>query len=66
MYQKINGNIKNGKAYAFTESELKILNFALKDKSELKYQELRDKLKLMQEARDPDDNPMVMILHKKN
>jgi hypothetical protein len=35
------------------------------DKSELKYPELKDKFDNMQANRNPDDNPLLMILHKK-
>jgi hypothetical protein len=35
------------------------------DKSELKYPELKDKFEEMQKKRDGDDNPLLMILHKK-
>jgi len=31
LYQKINGNLKNGKQAKFTDSEIKTFNFALKD-----------------------------------
>ena len=31
FYQKVNGNIVNGKPARFTEEEIKTLNFALKD-----------------------------------
>ena len=31
MYQKINGNIKNGKPAKFTDSEIQTFNFALQD-----------------------------------
>ena len=31
LYQKINGNMKNGKMAKFTNSEIQIFNFALKD-----------------------------------
>jgi len=34
FYQKLNGNIVNGKPAKFTEEEIKTLNFALKDISE--------------------------------
>jgi hypothetical protein len=34
LYQKINGNIKNGKPCSFTDEELNTLNFALKDISQ--------------------------------
>ena len=37
---------------------------SLLNKSELKHPELKDKFERMQEARDPDDNPLIMILHK--
>lgn len=33
FYQKLNGNIVNGKPAKFTEEEIKTLNFALKDVS---------------------------------
>ncbi len=35
------------------------------DKSKLKYPELREKFERMQANRDPDDNPLLMILHMK-
>jgi len=31
IYQKINGNLKNGKSAKFTSSEIQMFNFALKD-----------------------------------
>ena len=31
IYQKINGNLKNGKTAQFTDSEIQTFNFALKD-----------------------------------
>ncbi|MCL2860714.1 MAG: DUF5053 domain-containing protein [Oscillospiraceae bacterium] len=31
LYQKINGNLKNGKTAKFTNSEIQTFNFALKD-----------------------------------
>lgn len=31
LYQRINGNVVNGKPAQFTEEEIKTLNFALKD-----------------------------------
>ena len=31
LYQKINGNLKNGKQTKFTDSEIQTFNFALKD-----------------------------------
>lgn len=39
--------------------------FSNLDKSELKYPALKDKFEAMQSKRDPDDNPLIMILHKK-
>jgi len=31
LYQKINGNIKNGKPVKFSDTEVHMFNFALKD-----------------------------------
>jgi len=36
------------------------------EKSELKYSELREKFEHMQASRNPDDNPLLMILHLKS
>ena len=46
------------------EDEIEIL-FSTLAKSELKYPELKEKFERMQESRDPDDNPLLMILHMK-
>jgi len=51
--------------YEVDNSEDKKRFFYTLDKSELKFPELQDKFKHMQDARDPEDNPLIMILHKK-
>ena len=51
--------------YDITESENKKLFFLTLDKSELKYPELREKFERIHEKRDSEDNPLLMILHKK-
>jgi len=54
--------------YPFDEvkDEYKQAVFSTLDKSKIKYPELKEKFEHMQASRNPDDNPLLMILHLKN